>query len=87
MYCSKLVLTVRISASVSFASPTLSGRVRSSPEEIAARHEAGDAGAALALHQHAHGLVRQFQELQHGRQRADPVQAVGGGIVVGAFFW
>ena len=55
-------------------------------EEIAARHEAGDAGAALALHQHANGLIRQLQELEHGRQGADPVQAVGGGIVVGGVF-
>ena len=84
MYCSKLVLTVRISASVSLASPTLSGmRSIVAWKKSRARHEAGDAGARLAFDQHAHGLVGQLQKLQHGRQRADPMQAVGVGIVLG----
>ena len=84
MYCSKLVLTVRISASVSLRLADAFGNALDRRlEEIVARHEAGDAGAALALDQHAHRLVGQLEKLQHGRQRADGVQAVGRGIVVG----
>ena len=52
-------------------------------EEVAARVEAGDAGARLAFDQHANGLVGQLQKLQHGRQGADGVQALGRGIVLG----
>ena len=85
MYCSKLVFTVRISASVSLrvARRCPAMRLDRRLEEIAARHEAGHAGAALAFDQHAHGLVGQLQQLQHRRQRADAVQAVGIRIVVG----
>src|SRR5260370_31826952 len=39
-------------------------------EEIRARHEARYARADLAFDEHAHGLVRQLQELEHGRHRA-----------------
>ena len=84
MYCSKLVLTVRISASVS-APPALSSAIFSMVawKKSVRGGEAGDAGAALAFDQHAHGLVGQLQELQHRRQGADGVQAIGDGIVLG----
>ncbi len=40
-----------------------------------------DAGAVHALDQHLDGAVGQLQELQNGRDRADPVQIFGLGIV------
>jgi hypothetical protein len=88
MYCSKLALTVRISASVSL--PRRRSRAIFSMrglEEIRARNEARHAGARLAFDQHAHGLVGQLQKLQHRRHGADGMQAIGVGSSSAAFFW
>ncbi len=44
--------------------------------------EALDLGAGRTLHQHLHGAIRQLQQLQHGRQRADGINGLDGRVVV-----
>ena len=50
--------------------------------EIVRARKAPHLGAALALDENLHGAVGQFQQLQHGRERADRIDRVGRRIVV-----
>jgi hypothetical protein len=57
-------------------------------QELFVGHEACDLGAALALHQHLHGAVRQAQQLDddaHGAHRVDVLgqRVVGLGLALG----
>ena len=53
-------------------------------EIVLAVGEAGQARASLALHQHLHRAVGQFQQLKHARQHADGIDGVRRRIVVDA---
>ena len=50
------------------------------------RHSFDDAGALGAFDQHLHGAIGQLEQLQHVRQRADIVDGIGRGIIVGGVF-
>ena len=51
-------------------------------EELRIVDEAVDLGARVALDQHLDRAVGQLEQLQHARDRADPIDVVGAGIVL-----